>query len=1051
MVALSFRAMLESGQLPLDTGISDLHIDTTATGVFAYSVSRSDGGLVSYRLSEAGGVEIVDTRYFTTTESAAANGRLAMLQFGGQDSLIFGGDGQVQLTGYGMSGNGQIGGLDVVSTLRPNLAQVVSLEAGVGGLLFVTDRAGGNIQVYRAQEDGSLSALDSVQDGPGVQVDQVVAMRTVEIGGNSYLLAAARASASVTSFLVDPVNGSLESRDVLGADHGLGMMEIVDMQIASAESDTFAIVASAAGDGGTSGALSIMQMGADGSLQATDHILDSRYTRFGQVQTLETVEHDGRSYVLAGGGDDGLSLFVLMPGGRLVLLDTISHGSGGALLDGVSSIEAVVLGNEVQVLAATQGTGGLSQLRFSLAGQGETLAGTSGRDNLTGTAQEDLLAGRAGNDLLRGLGGNDILQDGAGIDTLEGGAGQDLFVLWHDNARDVIADFELGQDRLDLSGMPFFHDPSGLEVTSMSWGALVTWRGEEAEIHRAGGGGLSRADILASIHAGGDRPALVIYDPSEVPEPEPEPQPQPEPQPEPEPEPEPSETLVGGSGTDSLRGAGGDDHLDGQDGNDTLEGLEGDDTLLGGNGNDSLRGREGNDSIVGGEGNDSLLGDTGDDTLLAGEGNDIVWGGDGRDLANLGGGNDIYYDAPQGGPEGNDTIFGGLGDDTIWGAFGDEEIDGGEGADLIYGGAGEDTIRGGLGRDIAHMGDDNDIYYDNEQDGFLGRDVIFSGGGDDTVYAMGGDDDLHGGWGADRLYGGADNDRVWGGNGLDIAWLGDGDDLFFDNQQTGEYAHDTVWGGSGNDTIWGAQGNEEIHGGTDSDRLYGGSGNDTVWGDNGRDEAHLGNDDDVFWDNEQTGHWGSDTVFAGDGADTIHGGGGDDHFHGGPGADQIHAGVGNDTVWAGWGVDEVWLEGGDDVFWDAPQGGDLGRDTVDGGSGNDTLWGGFGDDSLSGGDGNDAIYGGRDRDVLTGGRGNDTLVGGVGDDVFIFVSGDGSDTLRGFGNGQDVVHIQGTGLQFSDLSIRNLSSGAEVRFDGGNLWFEGLSAAALGAEDFLFS
>ncbi len=48
--------------------------------------------------------------------------------------------------------------------------------------------------------------------------------------------------------------------------------------------------------------------------------------------------------------------------------------------------------------------------------------------------------------------GNDTLIGGQGNDSLIGGAGNDLFVLGLATGVDAIADFQVGQDRLGLSG-----------------------------------------------------------------------------------------------------------------------------------------------------------------------------------------------------------------------------------------------------------------------------------------------------------------------------------------------------------------------------------------------------------------------------------------------------------------------------------------------------------------------------------------------------------------------------------------------------------------------
>ena len=97
----------------------------------------------------------------------------------------------------------------------------------------------------------------------------------------------------------------------------------------------------------------------------------------------------------------------------------------------------------------------------------------------------------------------------------------------------------------------------------------------------------------------------------------------------------------------------------------TLNGEGGDDTLLGGSGAESLDG---------GDGNDTMLGGAGIDTLSGGSGNDFIDGDQGNETALLGDGNDTFRWDPG---DGNDTIEGGAGTDTMLfnGANGGELFD----------------------------------------------------------------------------------------------------------------------------------------------------------------------------------------------------------------------------------------------------------------------------------------------------------------------------------------------------------------------------------------
>lgn len=85
-----------------------------------------------------------------------------------------------------------------------------------------------------------------------------------------------------------------------------------------------------------------------------------------------------------------------------------------------------------------------------------SLTGGDSIDIMLGLAGVDTLNGGAGDDILVGGQGDDILIGGLGNDILTGGEGSDLFTFSNDvlsvtSSQDVIKDFHLGEDKLDLS------------------------------------------------------------------------------------------------------------------------------------------------------------------------------------------------------------------------------------------------------------------------------------------------------------------------------------------------------------------------------------------------------------------------------------------------------------------------------------------------------------------------------------------------------------------------------------------------------------------------
>lgn len=121
---------------------------------------------------------------------------------------------------------------------------------------------------------------------------------------------------------------------------------------------------------------------------------------------------------------------------------------------------------------------------FSGAGA-DTAYGGMSNDLLMGDLGDDVLFGEPGNDHLLGEAGNDTLWGGTGKDILNGGLGADVLLGgygWADEfafvsfdevglapgTRDIIVDFEVGLDKIDLGGMDADTVHSGNNVFRLS-------------------------------------------------------------------------------------------------------------------------------------------------------------------------------------------------------------------------------------------------------------------------------------------------------------------------------------------------------------------------------------------------------------------------------------------------------------------------------------------------------------------------------------------------------------------------------------------------------
>ena len=83
---------------------------------------------------------------------------------------------------------------------------------------------------------------------------------------------------------------------------------------------------------------------------------------------------------------------------------------------------------------------------------------------------------------------------------------------------------------------------------------------------------------------------------------------------------------------------------------------------------------------------------------------------------------------------------------------------------------------------------------------------------------------------------------------------------------------------------------------------------------------------------------------------------------------------------------------------------------ITGNARNNTIYAGKAGGTLNGGAGNDTLYGG---------VGNDTLTGGAGNDTFVYVNGQGNDTITDYIEGQDTLQISSGSISEATLANSN--------------------------------
>ncbi|MFW8595905.1 hypothetical protein [Cribrihabitans neustonicus] len=686
-MALAFTGRLAAGDLLFGTDLRDLEIAVQDGAATLYAITGINGGISRWQLQPGGGLAAaagqslhgdadLQTGAFQLAE--AGGGLRLIREMTGQGELIF----HRLLPGGGLADQGgqALAGADAAGFAALAVAQLEGGRCAVYG----TGAGNGRLQGWRLDAAGGAGDRTGAAGGEApYALPGAARLAVAETADGPVLLAADSASGGLVSFCIDPRTGALSPGSQLGAAEGLAAAGLTALEVFEAEGQAWALLGAAG-----NGSLTLVRVGGDGALSFADQISDTLATRFGGVQALEVVVVQGEVLVLAAGADDGLSLLRMLPGGRLVHVESLANAAGLGLSN-VTSLEAAVLDGALQVFAAS-GQGGISQFSLDPGTLGETRTGGAGRE------------------ALRGTDGDDVLAAGAGGGWLTGGAGEDVFVIGPAAAPVTVRDFTPGEDRLDLSLFEGLYSPAQLGVRESGDRLVLQVQDTRIELLHADGQPLTLAGVFG--------PALQFAAPHRM----------------------GLAPPVGQEG--GLRyGTGSDDRLAGGAGGDRLDGLGGDDVLTGHGGTDRLWGGEGADRLWGGSGADQLWGGAEDDRLWGQGGTDLLSGGAGADRLRGGGGGDRL----KGGEDG-DFLWGNGGGDRLWGGTGADHLRGGAAADRLWGGAAEDRLEGQAGGDRLKGGAGGDWLA-----GGGGQDRLWGNGGRDRLEGGAGADWLAGGAGAD--------------------------------------------------------------------------------------------------------------------------------------------------------------------------------------------------------------------------------------------------------------------------------------------------------------
>ncbi|MCL7463392.1 VCBS domain-containing protein, partial [Pseudomonas sp. NW5] len=502
--------------------ITDLSADVNATGFSGGTLNLTtvaganidvSGGASDINLLGAAELVTVDAK-LTFGEDTLTIGQAAS---GEDEAVAFQGD--VTVTGLGTSGSGAVdaanlaGALDVTTVGSDSGSVTITLGAGVTEARLKagnTSASGSTVEATDFTNTLTLTGLgDVVVTGfnATIDADGVPSGDGVEgiASGDLAVTLAANANATIIAGdhdILTVTGGDTGTEGVLNGTRSTITIDAAAMTLVGPESVGIVINASSGASGGFNSNVVIDKAPGAGS---NDSAIEINLSGLDEEASTATV--DITTGVLGKGAeesDDGDVLDITLGTSQLVTIEgttgIVGAGNNGRVeIDASSAVAADFDGDEVttNVQITLQGSadftlsdvsadvnatgvtgnvvinaiGATNDLTLSGgAGNDEIFAG-SGDDTINGGAGDDIIEGGVGDDTIDGGAGDDTIEGGAGVDLLTGGAGVDTFVFNQGDTgfgagnRDVITDFQISEDYIDLSAITGITSVSNLQIS----------------------------------------------------------------------------------------------------------------------------------------------------------------------------------------------------------------------------------------------------------------------------------------------------------------------------------------------------------------------------------------------------------------------------------------------------------------------------------------------------------------------------------------------------------------------------------------------------------
>lgn len=447
-------------------GLSDMETVSISGRTYLLVAGAADSGLSSYEILADGTLVASDDVLWSTTSGTGAVSDISVFTIGMSTFILASGEADDNQAVYEVDANGAFTLAQSYTDAAGTYAQwelTTVIEAGGSSYLYGAVWGKGGYFKFDLQDGGSLTNPVFQNDTVDMYLGDVSAIESGVLHGQTFVFAASALDAGFHSFAMG-ADGALELLDTVAA-ADVGFSGITALAPVDVGTRAFVIVASSGTD-----SLLVMRVSEWGQMNLVENLVDTADTRFAGVTALEVFEAEGRYFLLAGGADDGITLFEVTYKGQLDVLATVAD-SAELTLQNITDIEAVVIEGVVTVFVSSATDHGFTQFTLNIPNGSNLLHGGAVVDILTGTAGNDTIYGYGRNDELRGMEGDDRLVDGRGSDKMWGGEGADVFEFIDDGRTDYIMDFEIGVDKIDLRDVAMLYYYGEIEFVATETGA----------------------------------------------------------------------------------------------------------------------------------------------------------------------------------------------------------------------------------------------------------------------------------------------------------------------------------------------------------------------------------------------------------------------------------------------------------------------------------------------------------------------------------------------------------------------------------------------------